>query len=97
MRSLDEVVAQFTPVGNLGGVAKQRIYKLGLAFQELATEIIDLAPENASRTIALNKLLEAKFLATQAVTHDKVQPSSTTKLEPTENPRSDKANQKKSA
>ena len=69
MRTKDEVKYAFTPVGKLDQAQKMRMMKIEKAFIELGTDIIDLVPECADRTSALRKLMEAKFTATQAITH----------------------------
>lgn len=71
MRTKEEVVHAFTPVGKLDVVTEQKLLKMQTLFKEAAAEILDLVPESADRTAALRKLLEAKMTCVQALTHVK--------------------------
>ncbi len=70
MRTREEVIHAFTPVGaKLDEVQRMALLKTENAFKDLATDLIDFLPECADRTAALRKLLEAKMTCTQAITH----------------------------
>lgn len=69
MRTKEEVVFAFTPVGKLDTVTQQHVLRTEIACKELATELMDLVPECADRTVALRKLLEVKMTCIQAITH----------------------------
>lgn len=73
MNTLDEVKYAFNPVPakQLTEVAKVSIVKIEMAFTTLASEILDLVPESADRTSAIRRILEAKFMSVQAITHTK--------------------------
>ena len=71
MRTQEEVRHAFSPVGKLDPAQTARVQKLTVAFNELATEMLDLIPESSDRTSAMRMLLESKFMAVQAVTHDR--------------------------
>lgn len=69
MRTRDEVIHAFTPVSKLDETQKAKLLRLQVAYQELATEILDLVADCPDRTSSLRKLLESKFTAVQALTH----------------------------
>jgi hypothetical protein len=69
MKTRDEVIHAFTPVGNLDQPKKMRLQKLETSFKELATDILDLVPPSGARDLVLIDLLKVKMGATQAVTH----------------------------
>lgn len=71
MRSPEEVKHAFTPVGNkLSEGQKMRLLKIQNLMTETALEVLELVPNCADRTSGLRKLLEAKFVFTQAITHN---------------------------
>lgn len=75
MRTRDEVIRAFTPAGKLADGERMRVLKIEKAFIDLATDILDLCPENADRTAGLRKLLEVKRTVTQSITHQVVAPA----------------------
>lgn len=70
MRTNEEIKHAFTPVGGLSPVASMKLMKIEAAFKECAEQVLDLVPECADRTFVLRQLLDGKFWATQAVTHE---------------------------
>lgn len=98
MRTQPEIKYAFEPQ-KLSETQKHLILKTEMAFKELAETIIDLAPETADRTAALRKVLEAKFMTVQAITHPGQAPQKVveTPSEPkTETPANGKNNKKTS-
>lgn len=73
MNTTEEIKYQFNPVPakQLTEVAKVSITKTEMAFTDLATTLLDLVPESGCRTGAMRKLLSAKMLCIQAITHTK--------------------------
>lgn len=71
MRTKEEALDAFTPVGPLTQTQQVRVQRITNAFKELAIELMDVTPESADRTSALRKCLEAKFMCVQAITHAK--------------------------
>lgn len=69
MYSTHDVQHEFTAARVDDPSAKQHILRLEVAFRDLAVEITDLVPNNASRRDALKKLLVAKWTATHAISH----------------------------
>lgn len=69
MRTRDEIIYAFTPQEKLGPVQKAALQRMDTAFKELATDVLDNVPETADRTSALRKILEAKMMCSQAITH----------------------------
>lgn len=69
MRTAEEVNFAFSPVSKLTEVQKQEILKTEMGFKDLATDLVALVPESPDRTVALRKLLEAKMMMVQAITH----------------------------
>lgn len=80
MRSREEVLDAIRPRDPkfLSEVQKQALLRIQLAFEELATSIIDDVPESADRTVACRKLLECKRDCVQAITHTGFQPKEKT-------------------
>jgi hypothetical protein len=72
MRTKDEVMKYFTPVGKLDPGAQQRMLRTEIAYRELATEMYDLLPDGPDKTAALRKLHESKMTCVQAITHAQV-------------------------
>jgi hypothetical protein len=72
MKDLDSVLAQFSPVKIVDEVKKHRLMKLENSYKDMAAEILDLCPNNATRVIALQHLLQSKMVATHALTHEDV-------------------------
>lgn len=74
MRDLFSVKHAFTSQA-IDKVQQQKILKLETGFVDLAKEIVDLCPDNADRTAALRKLLNAKMECVHSITHQlQVQP-----------------------
>lgn len=71
MRTREEIIHAFTPVGNLKSEEQIRVMKVSNAFKDMALEVADLVPDCADKTAALRKLLEAKFTCVQAITHQR--------------------------
>lgn len=73
MQTNEEIKYQFNPVPakQLTEVAKVSITKTEMAFTDLATTLLDLVPDSGCRTGALRKLLMAKMLCIQSITHTK--------------------------
>lgn len=69
MRTKQEVIHAFTPVGKLDPGATQRLLRMEVSFRDMANEIMDHVPESADRTAALRKLLESKMTCIQAISH----------------------------
>lgn len=69
MKSVQEIRNAFQPAGKLDAGQQQRVLKIQVAAQVFAEEIFDLVPECADRTHAMRLALDAKFWATQAITH----------------------------
>ncbi len=70
MLTPEEVKFAFTPVGDkLSAGQKMALQKAENLFRETALEVLQLVPKTADRTSALRKLLEAKFMCSQAITH----------------------------
>lgn len=74
MRTKEEVVHAFTPVGKLDPSNTQKILRVEVLMRETAQELMDLVPESADRTTAMRKLLEAKMTCVQAISHVKAVP-----------------------
>lgn len=70
MRTKEEVDFAFTPVAQLTPSQKQYLYKIELLFKDAANDVIEYVPDSADRTSAIRKLLEAKLMCTQAITHN---------------------------
>lgn len=70
MRTQDEVKHAFTPVGGLSPTATMKLMKIQAAFKECAEQVLDLVPESADRTFCMRQLLDCKFWAVQAITHE---------------------------
>ena len=73
MRTNEEARYEFTPQGKLDAGGTQRLLNLEVAFKDMAMTVLEMAPETASRTIALNHLLMAKMMCAQAVSHPEAQ------------------------
>jgi len=71
MRTLDEALYAMRPVGKLNQVSQQALLHIENSFIELTRDIFRHVPECADRTSALRKLLEAKMMCSQAISHDK--------------------------
>lgn len=69
MRNREQIVDAFTPNQKLKPDEKAALVNMEQAFIDLATDIEINVPECPMRTIALNKLLEAKWSCSQAITH----------------------------
>jgi N-acetylglucosamine-6-phosphate deacetylase len=69
MKDSKSVLEAFTPKTKLTPGQTQRMAKINKAYQDLAVELVELAPENADRTSALRKLLDSKMTAVQSITH----------------------------
>lgn len=69
MRTREEVAHAFTPQ-KVNPSQEQRILRMNIAFKDLADEVAELAPESADRTAALRKLLVAKMMVIQAISHE---------------------------
>lgn len=72
MRTNDEVKHAFQPVGGLSPTQTMKMMKIQRAFEDCAGEVLDLVPESADRTYVLRQLLDCKFWAVQAITHEVV-------------------------
>ncbi len=71
MRTKEEIAFAFTPVVKLGVTQQQLLLRTQILFKDTATELADLIPDSADKTDAMRKLLEAKFMFIQALTHDR--------------------------
>ena len=71
MRTAEEVKRTFHPVPSkeMTEVVKACVQKVEFLFVELCEELLLVVPECADRTAMFRKILEAKFTATQAITH----------------------------
>ena len=69
MKTVEEVKHAFTNVVKLTESQKMRLLRLEVTFKDVALEIADLVPECHERAVVLRKLLEAKFLSSQIVSH----------------------------
>jgi len=69
MRTRSEILDAFTAVKKVDPGQQARLTKIESAFKELSTDILDLVPESADRTVAMRSLLNAKFMCSQAITH----------------------------
>ncbi len=70
MRTREEVIHAFTPVGKLTQSQQHCLFLLQKKATDFATDIIDLVPSCADRTAALRLLLQAKQTCIQAITHE---------------------------
>lgn len=96
MRTREEVMFAFTPVGKVSQKQQMCLMKIETAFKDLASEILDLVPESADRTSALRKCLEAKMMCSQAISHD-VNELEQTKEAPAQQPKAQGKNGKQSS
>lgn len=69
MLNREQIVDGFTPNVKLKPDEKAALINMEKAFIDLATDIEINAPSCPMRTISLNKLLEAKWACSQAITH----------------------------
>jgi hypothetical protein len=74
MKTPAEVVHAFSSVDKLSPGDNMRLLKINARFKDMASEVMDLVPECPDRTVALRKLLEAKFTCVQAITHANAKP-----------------------
>lgn len=70
MYTLSETIDALRPVKTTS-VQQMRLLKFQKAVEELATEMHDLIPQSPDLTVALRRLLEVKWIGTQAITHNK--------------------------
>ncbi len=68
MRTLAEVNHEFESQ-KVDQVQAAKMLKVTMAYKDLATSVMDLVPDSAHRTAALRSLLESKWTAIQAITH----------------------------
>ena len=92
MRTKAEITHAFTPNTKLSVAQKQILLNLQVAFIDFATMIQSEVPECADRTSALRKLLEAKFMCSQAVTHQASPESGLIKTPPQKESKEEKVN-----
>lgn len=71
MRTTQEVEHAFTPNRKLSPGQVQKVLNAEVAFRDFAKTVIMETPDCADRTSALRKILEAKMMVTQAITHQK--------------------------
>lgn len=77
MRTIQEVKFVFTPNEKLEQKQKTCILKMQKSFMDLATDILEYAPDCPDRISAIRKLLECKMMVTHSITHgvDLVRPN----------------------
>lgn len=74
MNDIFEIKNAFAPVGGLSPTQTMKMMKVEAAFRECAEQVLDLVPEGSDRTYIMRQLLQAKFWASQAISHEGVSP-----------------------
>lgn len=62
-------LSDFQPTLQLDETQRMKMLIINKAFEDLATELLDIVPDGSLKETVLTHLIEAKFLSVHAVTH----------------------------